>query len=194
MTALLTVLGPLPCCCTSQDTVQTVRTHLCQPCQPFLRLSPVSALRTLRGAGPAGGRAAAGPAGQAPAQAPGQARVVQIAGVQLSKRKLAEAEILAIPGLPGLPDLLGDQPLRLLIGGNNPSEHAWCARQALHSGPGMIAGAWGSACSVAAGPGLCGSRSQYITMDADAHELRWRLAGCRPSRQHSGCQIRLRGL
>jgi len=139
LTALLTVLGPLPCCCTSQDTVQTVRTRLCQLCQPFLRLSPVSALRTLRGAGPAGGRAAAGPAGQAPAQAPGQARVVQIAGVQLSKRKLAEAEILAIPGLPGLPDLLGDQPLRLLIGGNNPSEHAWCARQALHFEPGMIA-------------------------------------------------------
>ena len=56
----------------------------------------------------------------------GPARVVQIAGVQLSKRKLSEAEILAIPGLPGLPDLLGDRPLRLLIGGNNPSEHAWC--------------------------------------------------------------------
>ena len=53
-------------------------------------------------------------------------RVVQIPGVQLSKRKLGEAEILAIPGLPGLPDLLGDHPLRLLIGGNNPSEHAWC--------------------------------------------------------------------
>lgn len=54
--------------------------------------------------------------------------MVQIAGVQLSKRKLSEAEILAIPGLPGLPDLLGDHPLRLLIGGNNPSEHAWCGR------------------------------------------------------------------
>jgi len=53
--------------------------------------------------------------------------VVQIPGVQLSKRKLSETEILAIPGLPGLPDLLGSQPLRLLIGGNNPSEHAWCA-------------------------------------------------------------------
>ena len=117
------------------------------------------------GAGPAGGLAAAGPASQAHAQAPGQARVVQIAGVQLSKRKLAEAEILAIPGLPGLPDLLGDQPLRLLIGGNNPSEHAWCARQALPVVAGAVTGAWGSACSVAAGSGLCGSRSKYITAD-----------------------------
>ncbi|KAK9833304.1 hypothetical protein WJX81_004791 [Elliptochloris bilobata] len=54
-----------------------------------------------------------------------QARVVKIEGVKLSKRKLSEEEILAIPGLPGLPDVLGDHPLRLLIGGNNPSEHAW---------------------------------------------------------------------
>lgn len=70
-------------------------------------------------------------AGGAEAQPPGAgpARVVQVAGVQLSKRKLSEAEILAIPGLPGLPDLLGDRPLRLLIGGNNPSEHAWCGHE-----------------------------------------------------------------
>lgn len=53
--------------------------------------------------------------------------MVQVVGIKLSKRKLTEPEILAIPGLPGLPDLLGDQALRLLIGGNNPSEHAWCA-------------------------------------------------------------------
>ena len=66
---------------------------------------------------------------EAPPPGAGPARVVQIAGVQLSKRKLSEAEILAIPGLPGLPDLLGARPLRLLIGGNNPSEHAWCGPQ-----------------------------------------------------------------
>ena len=55
--------------------------------------------------------------------------------MQLSKRKLSEAEILAIPGLPGLPDLLGDGPLRLLIGGNNPSEHAWCGHWSfMHTG------------------------------------------------------------
>jgi hypothetical protein len=105
--------------------------------------TPIHPLPVLWGAGPAGGLAAAGPAAQAPAQALRQARVVQIAGVQLSKRKLAEAEILAIPGLPGLPDLLGDQLLRLLIGGNNPSEHAWRACQALRSGAGMVTGTWG---------------------------------------------------
>jgi hypothetical protein len=43
----------------------------------------------------------------------------------------AEATPLAAEGQPapaGVPELLGDAPLRLVLVGHNPSDHAWCAQ------------------------------------------------------------------
>lgn len=42
----------------------------------------------------------------------------------------AEADPIAVDGQPapaGVPELLGDAPLRLVLVGHNPSDHAWCA-------------------------------------------------------------------
>ena len=51
------------------------------------------------------------------------------------RAKAARTKLMAeISSLPGIPAKLGDNPLRLLIVGTNPSEHAWYGRrQTSHS-------------------------------------------------------------
>lgn len=34
-------------------------------------------------------------------------------------------ELPSLQDAPGVPERLGDQPLRLIIVGHNPSDHAW---------------------------------------------------------------------
>lgn len=52
------------------------------------------------------------------------------------RKKVATPPVRLKPGSEGLPELLGNQPLRLIIVGSNPSDHAWYV---LHPGHMMCA-------------------------------------------------------
>ena len=45
----------------------------------------------------------------------------------LVKAELTPAAVQGQPAPAGVPELLGDAPLRLVLVGHNPSDHAWCA-------------------------------------------------------------------
>ena len=47
-------------------------------------------------------------------------------GRRSKKRKVTQSPTRLKPGSTGLPEQLGDKPLRLVIVGSNPSDHAWC--------------------------------------------------------------------
>ena len=62
----------------------------------------------------------AAPAAAAVAEAAAQAMMAEVC------RKARGRQNICLEGAVGVPERLGDHPLRLIILGNNPSDHAWC--------------------------------------------------------------------
>ncbi|KAF8069663.1 Tdg [Scenedesmus sp. PABB004] len=85
--------------------------------------NPFEAFAFQAGARPAAAAAAAAPRGRPAAGA----------AVRPAKRARTDQEFPSPPG--GLPEKLGDAPLRLMLVGHNPSEHAWMSGH-YYSNPG----------------------------------------------------------
>lgn len=64
---------------------------------------------------------------QSPAESSIQGSGTTQASATKRKRSSKADELPSLQDAPGLPEKLGDQPLRLIIVGHNPSDHAWYA-------------------------------------------------------------------
>lgn len=79
---------------------------------------------------PAAGKRLPGAGMKAPAaqrqRAPAKRKALALATAASAPAGAADGAALGQPPPAGVPELLGDAPLRLVLVGHNPSDHAWC--------------------------------------------------------------------